>query len=405
MAQRDSKRAKIKEESPAGSGSQTGLSEVIDMSIAKQILKMDDPDVKEGWDDVPSDLEDPESYVDAMYEEAVRGAAEDSDDEGDAPKLRPGDNVSQFMENSKTNPYDEKNALGLFIKLDGDGKRQWIGPNGETMSRKQWKKLRKRLKGEQAMKEKKAARKKQVEERRLAREQRLKEELEAMTPEERQTYIEMKMAEVARLKAEKAAQKKELEARMQGGHRIVFDLEFEELMNERELKSLAQQIMYSYGVNVRSSKPFRIVLTSLKGQTLEQMCKVHGFLSWSLARHDAPYIEVFGKEELVYLTADSHNVIEELDPAKVYIVGGIVDHNRNPKLTFNKAVKQGIAHARLPLERHVQLQTTKVLLLQEVFTILKEFDCTGDWAGAIMKALPERKTEGIEGGSSSKQLQ
>ncbi len=39
-------------------------------------------------------------------------------------------------------------------------------------------------------------------------------------------------------------------------------------------------------------------------------------------------MDVFKKEELVYLTAESPNVIQTLEDDKVYIIGGLVDHNR-----------------------------------------------------------------------------
>lgn len=46
---------------------------------------------------------------------------------------------------------------------------------------------------------------------------------------------------------------------------------------------------------------------------------------------ERPYLERFAdrKNDLVYLTADAEETIQELDAAKVYVIGGIVDRNRH----------------------------------------------------------------------------
>ena len=254
--------------------------------------------------------------------------------------------------------------------------------------------------------------------------------------------------------------------------RCVIDLGFEEKMYEREVKSLIQQVLYSYGANRRASTPWQIHLTSLRPGSLQatQIEKLSGFRSWAgVTAHAEDYITLtnqpratpsaasagtaaaaaaaaaapsdsppppplFPKERLVYLTADSPHEIDVIAPSDVYILGGIVDRNRYPGITYEQAIAQGIRTARLPLGEHVKLLNgTSVLTVNHMVDILLyatkgyaqqarrarreqaqaqdstgsshgdgdgdgDGECSGggnggavDWKAALMSALPPRK--------------
>ena len=72
----------------------------------------------------------------------------------------------------------------------------------------------------------------------------------------------------------------------------------------------------------------------------------------------------------MYLTPDSQDTLEELDPQKVYIIGGLVDRNRHKGLCQSKADKQGIKSAKLPIEQHLKLAGTRVLTVNQTAAIL-----------------------------------
>ena len=41
------------------------------------------------------------------------------------------------------------------------------------------------------------------------------------------------------------------------------------------------------------------------------------------------YLNVFDKEQIIYLSSESPNVLQELDENHVYVIGGLVDYNHH----------------------------------------------------------------------------
>lgn len=86
---------------------------------------------------------------------------------------------------------------------------------------------------------------------------------------------------------------------------------------------------------------FLLFCANRLGPNLERMInKFEGVGDWpEFHLERRPYLEVFEKEkdQLVYLTSDSPNTLESLDPKCVYIIGGIVDRNRMKGATYLKA--------------------------------------------------------------------
>lgn len=134
------------------------------------------------------------------------------------------------------------------------------------------------------------------------------------------------------------------------------------------------QIMYCYAVNGRCSSPAHLWLTGCQGEMERQLQRLPGFDKWIIDKDSRPYIETFEdqKEHLVYLTADSETMLDELDPKKIYIVGGLVDRNRWKGITMKKAEEQNIQTARLPIGNFLKMSSSQVLFIM-VFAMFHFF--------------------------------
>jgi tRNA (guanine9-N1)-methyltransferase len=189
--------------------------------------------------------------------------------------------------------------------------------------------------------------------------------------------------------------------------KIVIDLGFDDQMNEKDIRSLVSQLTYLYGRNRVMERPMQIYLTDFGGQTEKGLTAHNGFEHWKGVNSEKrPYIDIFPKDKLVYLSAESETTLETLNEDDIYIIGGLVDHNRLKGVCHKKATDQGIRTARLPIDNFMSLKTRKVLTVNQVYEILAAYATEKDWAKAFDSIIPKRKGGSlIEPGSSTNQTE
>jgi tRNA (guanine9-N1)-methyltransferase len=182
----------------------------------------------------------------------------------------------------------------------------------------------------------------------------------------------------------------EWEQRRQQGLKVIVDCDFDVMLTEKEHSSLKQQLMFCHAANKKSDHPCRLILTGVS-ERLENAINKVSYGKWAVDMHREPYIELFEPDKLVYLTADSDETLDSFESDKIYIIGGLVDHNRLKLITQTKATQQGIKTAKLPLDRFVDLSSSKVLTVNHVFDLITKYVSCNDWRSAIVESIPSRK--------------
>lgn len=225
------------------------------------------------------------------------------------------------------------------------------------------------------------------------RAERRKKEREIRRAKGKQNYAVVEKLNGEKIEIKRKDLKKNLMANSPNKLRIVIDCSFESLMNYSDINHLCKQLTYCYAANRRIEAPLQFYITSCSNKTQELLEK-SGLANWDAFIHSTNYLEVFEnipKQDIVYLTSDSPNEIEEFDEKKVYIIGGLVDHNHHKFLTYNMALKSEISHCRLPIGKFIHMNSRPVLTVNQVFQIICKYTECKDWKTAFVSTLPKRK--------------
>ncbi|XP_062849438.1 tRNA methyltransferase 10 homolog B [Trichomycterus rosablanca] len=198
----------------------------------------------------------------------------------------------------------------------------------------------------------------------------------------------------------KAITKERLEEARATGPRLCVDLSMTDCMSHKEICRLAGQIRRLYGSNKKSTQPFHLLLTDMKedGLLYKECIRMNeGFLNYLIDITDESWIDLFPCADVVYLTPDAPEALEQVDEEKIYILGGLVDESIQKKISFARAQELGVHMARLPIDEYMVKKPnsknfhSKILAINQVFDILLTFRDTGSWSKALTAGVPEGK--------------
>lgn len=184
---------------------------------------------------------------------------------------------------------------------------------------------------------------------------------------------------------------------MQFGQKLVVDCGFHKNMTPRENSNCAKQLMLLFADNRSSDEPFDLHFCNVTRDS-SLITALNKFIttmyepSFPLNLHEKSYLEIFPKEQLVYLTPHCKEVLKTYSHDDVYIIGGIVDKVNSEPLSLAKAKKEGLRMAKLPLDYYLEwgAGSGKSLTINQVVSILVDVQRTGDWKYAL-RHVPRRK--------------
>ncbi|KAK6457291.1 guanine-1-methyltransferase-domain-containing protein [Scheffersomyces xylosifermentans] len=188
--------------------------------------------------------------------------------------------------------------------------------------------------------------------------------------------------------------------------KIIMDCEFDDLMNHKEIVSMSNQVTRSYSAKRHCKYDVDLKISSFNKNLKARFDKsVSQYKLWQnidLLENEklSDILPMDSPEELakyVYLTADTDEVIQELQPGHTYIIGGIVDKNRHKKLCLNKAKELGLKVGKLPIDKYIELNGREVLATSHVYELCcKWFESGKDWGKAFNDVLPPQGKDGEE---------
>ncbi|OQV25676.1 Mitochondrial ribonuclease P protein 1-like protein [Hypsibius exemplaris] len=181
------------------------------------------------------------------------------------------------------------------------------------------------------------------------------------------------------------------------GQPIIFDVDYDNWMSQREQTNTATQIRDSYALNKESRDPFWLQICNcrMENETMKALKSAlpnMGEPSCLIEYTTKSYLDIFPRSQLVYLTYNAEATLDRFNHDDIYIIGGLVDKTNPKPLSMAKAKREGLRMAKLPLDTYLRWAVGgKNLTLNQMMGIMLDMKQHGDWEQAFLKHIPKRK--------------
>lgn len=184
---------------------------------------------------------------------------------------------------------------------------------------------------------------------------------------------------------------------MQFGQKLVLDCGYDSYMNKLEAQNCGKQMLLMFSENREHDNPFDLHFCNVnkESMSIKKLAKNIPTLydpDFPLNLTEKSYLDLFPKENLIYLTPHCREVMKEFDHDAIYIIGAMIDKTNNEPLSLAKAKREGLKMVKLPLDEYLLwgASGSKSLTLNQMISILLDIRETNDWNKSLVH-VPRRK--------------
>lgn len=178
--------------------------------------------------------------------------------------------------------------------------------------------------------------------------------------------------------------------------KVIFDCSYDQYMNPKAARYTAGHLTRAYMDNRKNLQPFDLHIHN-SNRTSETMKEIEKRMpnlhdpNFTIEVHDECFTDLYPRENLVYLTPESKNLLSDYNGRDIYVVPAVVDTGLKGPITMARPKQLQIRTAWFPINHYLSWGPgSKHLPLDIIIKILLDFKNKRNWKEAF-KHIPDRK--------------